>query len=157
MIEKGDQVQIFKNNAIRTTKSQGKRRVFNLDASDRIETNKYLDQGINDSDYKPLNVIKQKVDLTINGEKVYKTRDSIEGQVFPVSKVIGDFSASDTQIFVDNTDLFDYGSPASIGLMVVAGIGSTDAVDNVELISGCLLYTSPSPRDAHESRMPSSA
>ena len=25
------------------------------------------------------------------------------------------------------------------------------------LINGCLLYTSPSPRDAHESRMPSSA
>ena len=24
-------------------------------------------------------------------------------------------------------------------------------------IRGCLLYTSPSPRDAHESRMPSSA
>ena len=24
-------------------------------------------------------------------------------------------------------------------------------------IEGCLLYTSPSPRDAHESRMPSSA
>ena len=24
-------------------------------------------------------------------------------------------------------------------------------------INGCLLYTSPSPRDAHESRMPSSA
>ena len=26
-----------------------------------------------------------------------------------------------------------------------------------DLNSGCLLYTSPSPRDAHESRMPSSA
>ena len=25
------------------------------------------------------------------------------------------------------------------------------------LITSCLLYTSPSPRDAHESRMPSSA
>ena len=25
------------------------------------------------------------------------------------------------------------------------------------LLQGCLLYTSPSPRDAHESRMPSSA
>ena len=24
-------------------------------------------------------------------------------------------------------------------------------------VEGCLLYTSPSPRDAHESRMPSSA
>ena len=27
----------------------------------------------------------------------------------------------------------------------------------VALVHGCLLYTSPSPRDAHESRMPSSA
>ena len=26
-----------------------------------------------------------------------------------------------------------------------------------ENLNGCLLYTSPSPRDAHESRMPSSA
>ena len=25
------------------------------------------------------------------------------------------------------------------------------------ILTGCLLYTSPSPRDAHESRMPSSA
>ena len=28
---------------------------------------------------------------------------------------------------------------------------------NVSMYSICLLYTSPSPRDAHESRMPSSA
>ena len=28
---------------------------------------------------------------------------------------------------------------------------------NFTLINDCLLYTSPSPRDAHESRMPSSA
>ena len=27
----------------------------------------------------------------------------------------------------------------------------------IVLLTGCLLYTSPSPRDAHESRMPSSA
>ena len=27
----------------------------------------------------------------------------------------------------------------------------------IEMLGGCLLYTSPSPRDAHESRMPSSA
>ena len=26
-----------------------------------------------------------------------------------------------------------------------------------DLVNACLLYTSPSPRDAHESRMPSSA
>ena len=31
------------------------------------------------------------------------------------------------------------------------------ALHRVELEKDCLLYTSPSPRDAHESRMPSSA
>ena len=30
-------------------------------------------------------------------------------------------------------------------------------LENLEIINTCLLYTSPSPRDAHESRMPSSA
>ena len=29
--------------------------------------------------------------------------------------------------------------------------------DKIRLFKNCLLYTSPSPRDAHESRMPSSA
>ena len=32
-----------------------------------------------------------------------------------------------------------------------------DYVMDYEIKSDCLLYTSPSPRDAHESRMPSSA
>ena len=37
--------------------------------------------------------------------------------------------------------------------------GSLDDWDNMidSNVKGCLLYTSPSPRDAHESRMPSSA
>ena len=32
-----------------------------------------------------------------------------------------------------------------------------DAIFHVAGVNNCLLYTSPSPRDAHESRMPSSA
>ena len=32
-----------------------------------------------------------------------------------------------------------------------------DAVSDEAWVYACLLYTSPSPRDAHESRMPSSA
>ena len=36
----------------------------------------------------------------------------------------------------------------------ITGGGTTYTI---ELDSDCLLYTSPSPRDAHESRMPSSA
>ena len=33
---------------------------------------------------------KQKVDKKVNGEIVFKTRDSIESQVYPTSKIIGD-------------------------------------------------------------------
>ena len=33
----------------------------------------------------------------------------------------------------------------------------SDVLNNARQCIGCLLYTSPSPRDAHESRMPSSA
>ena len=45
---------------------------------------------------------------------------------------------------------------ASFGL---AGLGMSGCrrPEHVILPYGCLLYTSPSPRDAHESRMPSSA
>ena len=94
IIEKGDQVQVLKNNAIRTTRSQGKRRVYNLDSSDKIETNIYVDGGINEDDYKPLSLIKQKVDMELNGEQVFKTRDSIEGQIFPAANIIKDFSTT---------------------------------------------------------------
>ena len=38
-----------------------------------------------------------------------------------------------------------------------AGAGSVYDVDGDGEVKACLLYTSPSPRDAHESRMPSSA
>ena len=35
--------------------------------------------------------------------------------------------------------------------------GSVDLVDNLDRYISCLLYTSPSPRDKRQSRMPSSA
>ena len=36
-------------------------------------------------------------------------------------------------------------------------ISRSDEAKRLGIPMGCLLYTSPSPRDAHESRMPSSA
>ena len=41
--------------------------------------------------------------------------------------------------------------PKYIAVEGPIGVGKTTLANN------CLLYTSPSPRDAHESRMPSSA
>ena len=54
-------------------------------------------------------------------------------------------------IMVNNTDLSDFGqgSSAMTFLLDVEGMGETTI--------SCLLYTSPSPRDATLSRMPSSA
>ena len=42
--------------------------------------------------------------------------------------------------------------------LVLPGVGSfPDCKRGLEDVKGCLLYTSPSPRDVEESRMPSSA
>ena len=45
------------------------------------------------------------------------------------------------------------------GKMVAEDLATKDVTDNqlIELMMGCLLYTSPSPRDSGQSRMPSSA
>ena len=41
----------------------------------------------------------------------------------------------------------------------LAGVSASqvEMQSGIQFYDGCLLYTSPSPRDAHESRMPSSA
>ena len=41
--------------------------------------------------------------------------------------------------------------------MQLLGVKNPDCLTRVSEYTNCLLYTSPSPRDAHESRMPSSA
>ena len=48
-------------------------------------------------------------------------------------------------------------SKVSIVTGGAGGIGEEICKALLDAGSNCLLYTSPSPRDAHESRMPSSA
>jgi len=109
-IKPGDIVNLQKNNSIPSTVNQNPRTIFNLTSSDKIETNLYSDQGIDSSNdhYRPLGWTKQKIDQRINGENVYKTRDSIESEVYPTAKVIGDFSTTDIEIFVDDAQFFNY-------------------------------------------------
>ena len=68
-----------------------------------------------------MSLIKQKTDRFINGEKVYKTRDSIEALVYPTAKIIGDLSSSDTTVFVDNAEFFGYDSATNFGGLIVSG------------------------------------
>jgi len=107
-LEVGDTVQVYKNNSIPRTETQNKRIVFDLSRSDLFETNPYVDQGINEIDFKPMSWTKQKTDRVINGQQVFKTRKSILSQVYPVTKIIKDVSINDNFIFVDNVDFFGF-------------------------------------------------
>jgi hypothetical protein len=137
----GDKVQVLKNNSIRGTITQDERTIFDLSYSDKFETDSYNGVGIDETNPKPLKWIKQKVDKKINGDNVYKSRDSIESLVFPTARIIRDLSTTDNEIFVDNAEIFNYeddkgatSPPTSFAGLVVNGI-STIATDSVELIS----------------------
>ena len=133
-LKRGDTVQVLKNNSISGTITQDKRIIFDLSFSDKFETNLYSNQGVDSENNKPLSWIKQKVDRKINGEDVYKTRDSIESLIYPTAKIIKDFLTTDDQIFVDNAEFFEYDNPEPFSALIVNGI-STTASGAVELIS----------------------
>jgi len=113
-LEEGDTVQIMRSSGISTSVSQDERTVFDLTTQDRFETNVYVGQGIDEINFKPLNVYKQKNDKIINGRIVPKTRDSIATQIYPTAKVIRNITDGANNIYVDNADFFNYedeGSP----------------------------------------------
>ena len=137
----GDKVQVLKNDSIPGTITQDERTITDLTYSDKFETDSYPGPGIDETNPKPLTWLKQKVDKKINGENVFKSRDSIESLVFPTARIISGFSTTDNEIFVDNAEIFDYESdkgatspPTSFAGLVINGI-STTADDSVELIS----------------------
>ena len=155
-IEPGDIVKLQKT---KNSLAQDPRTVFNINNSDKVETNLYAGLGIDDTNFKPISWIKQKVDQRLGGELVFKTRDSIEGQVYPTARVIGDVSDSATEIFVDDAQLFNYEEnessiiissvdgllvntttePVSAG--VTAVVSSTGTISSLDVTSGGAGYS----------------
>ncbi len=143
-LKRGDTVQVLKNNSIPGTITQDKRVIFDLSFSDKFETNLYSNLGVDSENNKPLSWIKQKVDRKINGEDVYKTRDSIESLIYPTAKIIKDFSTTDNEIFVDNAEFFEYdniSNPELFSSLIVNGIstiasGAVELISNITLING---------------------
>ena len=107
-IKVGDTLQVISNNYIENTITQDERIAFNIAFSDKVETNKYFGQGIDITNPKPVSWTKQKSDRKINGDFVSKSRDVLEPLIFPTAKIIKDVSITDTDIFVDNVELFEY-------------------------------------------------
>ena len=84
-------------------------------SSDLIESSVYTGPGINEDIPKPLEWTKQKNDLWIKGSLISKSRESIEPQIYPTAKIIGDVTTSSGTIgglsdgiFVDDAEAFFY-------------------------------------------------
>jgi hypothetical protein len=107
-IKVGDTLTVKKSDTVGFTTTQTDRNVFAITASDKVETDIYSGLGIDEQNYKPFDWTKQKVDMSINGELIYKSRDSIEAQVYPTARIIGDLSTTDAEIFVDDAQFFNY-------------------------------------------------
>jgi hypothetical protein len=107
-IKSGDLIRIENNDLIPSTLTQEKRTVNNITSSDLLETNLYHKVGIDEVNEKPVTWYKQKIDRVINGEKIFKVRDSLESSVYPSAKIISDFGGSDSVIYVDDAQFFNY-------------------------------------------------
>ena len=107
-VKVGDALQINRNDQMPSTVGQEQRVVSEILSADLVETGIYLGDGIDSSNYKPIDWLKQKRDLIIDENPEYKIRDSLEGMVFPTSKVIKNLGPIDTEIFLDDAQFFNY-------------------------------------------------
>lgn len=108
-IKTGDQIKILSGEQFSSIiPEQEPRFIVDLKTSDTAETSLYTGKGIDDTNYRPSQWIKQKRDLIINNDIVSTVRDSLEPQIYPTSKIIKSFDSSQSEIFVENIDLFKY-------------------------------------------------
>ena len=133
-IKAGDTVTLRKLLQNDGTVTQDSRLVQEVASADKINTNIYVNQGINETIFRPLDWRKQKADKIVNTEIIYKTRDSLEGLVYPTARLIGDLSEGATDVFVDNARFFQYeeyadGAPA--GTVVSTDLFIIDPTENV--------------------------
>ena len=110
----GDELRVEKNDAIGISTAQTNDRIVKqILQADLVETDIYTGIGIDETNKKPVRWEKQKVDVILNGEIVSKTRSSIEPQINPTAKIIGNLTTISgvgvgQSIFVDDATAFHY-------------------------------------------------
>jgi hypothetical protein len=121
-VKPGDQVGLKKFDGTDTT-TQDERTIFSIKDSTDIETNVYRGQGIEPNVFRPITFTRQKKDIIISEQIQPKIRETLEAQVMPTSKIIGDFGLSDSEIFLESIDLFRYEQDeGNTGLVVADGL-----------------------------------
>ena len=124
-IKRGDEVKVLKSPVGLTTSQESERVIKEILGADLVETNIYAGLGVDETNEKPIRWTKQKVDIIVNGEVIDKSRSSIEPQVYPTAKIIGNLTdTSGTTgtggIFVDNAEVFYYEMGGKDGLYLSA-------------------------------------
>ena len=105
----GDDVRMLRQPLVSTTEKQiNSRAITEITGSDIIETNIYSGPGVDDTNFRPFDWIKQKKDIYVKGDIISKVRSVLETKVFPTARIIGDVTPTSTDIFVDNAQFFDY-------------------------------------------------
>ena len=108
-IKIGDDLFVQKHPSYQETVDQlDSRIVTRITSSKNVDTPIYTGPGINQNIFKPFSWTKQKKDFYVNGDALYKTRDSLEPRIYPTAKIIGDLDSSSKNIFVDNAQFFMY-------------------------------------------------
>jgi hypothetical protein len=108
-IKEGDVVQIYSNNSLPgITTTQNSRTVTAISFSNKTQTDLYVDQGVDIVNDKTLYWTKQNTDKIIDGNVISKSRDSLEPQIYPTARIIKDFTAESTELWVDNAEFFNY-------------------------------------------------
>lgn len=125
--KEGDELKVFNNNKLLgITTTQNLRAITAIKTSDTVETNSYKFEGIDTINFKPTSLIKQKVDRFIDGSIISKSRDSLESQIYPTAKIIRNFESTDTGVFVDNSEFFNYENEVLIDIdaFIISGKSS---------------------------------
>jgi hypothetical protein len=149
-IEIGDEIKIM------SKPNQDDRLVSEFTQADTIRTNTYRGLGITD-DFEPVEVIRQKDDLILDGEIVSKSRVSLEPRITPTAKIISDFSTTDSQFFIDTPGaFFNYEQevnalynirisseePNPVSAAITATVSAAGTISNLTIVSGGSGYTS---------------
>jgi len=100
-IKVGDSLKLEKINGVLP---QLDRTVIDITASDQVETVAYFDVGIstNNQLLRPVFWTKQTSDLIIDGDIFSKNRTYLEPRINPSTRLIKNFSSSDTELYVQN-------------------------------------------------------
>ena len=161
-ISPGDILQIMRRNKTHT--DQLPRSVRKISSQDVVDTFPYSNQGVIDPSVNPiLRTIdweKQTFDTLVDGEILYKSRESLDPLIRPVTRLIKPIKTSDTDFYVENAyplftvdnllekdlsiEVIGLTELESASLTSTIGIGGT--VTSISIVNAGIAYTN-SPID----------